>query len=109
MEGGPGDAMIWRGSAFDCSTKNNEINLNFGRFSSAAGVCNNGSIQARSIMGVEYNLYTSQLNITVSSDMIGKTIECVHDNINNSTVSVVGTLTLATVGELYTAAINFIE
>ena len=91
MVGGPGDSTVWRGSAFDC--RNNDISLINSRFESgtATGECNNGSIVGQSI-----NCYTSQLNITVSSDMIGKNIECVHDN---STETIIGTLTIATAGE----------
>ena len=46
---------------------------------------------------VEDNCYTSQLNITVRSDMIGKTIECVYDDVNTETT--VGSLRIVTTGE----------
>ena len=102
MKGGPGDITVWKGSAFDCSS--NEIALIHSLFGSdtqsqtiAAGECNNGSIRAHSVQ-VEDNCYTSQLNITVNADMIGKTIECAHDD--QSTESVIGTLTVATEGEI---------
>ena len=92
--GMPSDLTVWRGSAFDCPTSG--IILLHRRFNSqtTAGECNNGSIIGRGIR-VEGNCFTSQLNITVNSDMIGKTIECVHDN---STENIVGTLTVATAG-----------
>ena len=41
--------------------------------------CNNGTIVAR-MLSVEGNNYTSQLNVTVTPDTAGKTIECVHDD-----------------------------
>ena len=43
--------------------------------------------------------YTSQLNISVSSDMIGKTILCVYDNYLD-TEEVVGTLILTKAGKI---------
>ena len=103
VKGGPGDVTVWKGSAFDCTHSRNEIVLIHSLFGSdiesstvAAGECNNSSIQAQS-MRVEGNYYTSQLNITVNADMIGKTVECVHDN--TSTENLIGTLTVATEGE----------
>ena len=63
----------------------------------AASECNNGSIHAYGVR-VEDNCYTSRLNITVNADMIGKTVECVH--YNTSTESVLGTLIVATEGEI---------
>ena len=101
-----GGATIWKGSAFDCIHSGNEIALIHSSFGSqtniesssvAAGECNNGSIHAH-IVQVEGNYYTSQLNITVTANMIGKTIECVHDN--TSTENVIGTLIVATEGEI---------
>ena len=99
--GRPGDATVWRGSAFDCSSANNEIALIHSLFGSksstvAAGECNSGSIHAHSVR-VEGNCYTSQLYITVTTNMIGKTVECVYDN--TSIESVIGTLIVATEGE----------
>ena len=99
MEGEPADTTIWNGSVFDCS--GNDIALIHSRFGSnpgeeAAGECNNGSIYARGV-SVHGNCYTSQLNINVTSDMIGKTISCVHDTLSG--VIVVGTLTVTTVGK----------
>ena len=41
--------------------------------------CNNGAIVAR-ILSIDGNNYTSQLNVTVTSETIGKTIECLHDD-----------------------------
>ena len=50
---------------------------------------------ARSV-SVDGNNYTSQLNVTVTSDTIGKTIECSHESGTNiytyfsSTISITG-------------------
>ena len=73
-----GGATVWMGTAFDCP--NNEITLLHSLYKSgqgAIGVCNNGAIVAQSL-GVEDSYYTSQLNITVTSNMIGKNITCVN-------------------------------
>ena len=65
---------IWTGTAFECSFSN-ELVLLHSRFTSASGLCNNGDIVARGV-SVEDNNYTSQLNVTVTSETAGKTIEC---------------------------------
>ena len=80
--GGFGGATIWRGSAFNCVLLNNEIIL-FHWPTMSDNVyyhtCNNGAIVAR-ILSVDGNNFTSQLNVTVTSETIGKTIECLHDD-----------------------------
>ena len=69
-------ATIWTGSAFNCY----EILLFHHRFNIGTNrTCNNGAIVAR-IISVEGNNYTSQLNITVTPDTAGKTIECLNYN-----------------------------
>ena len=98
MEGGPGDVTVWNGSAFDCS--GSKIALIHDHFESRAGECNRGSIVAHGI-SVQGNCYTSQLTIrNVTHDMIGRTITCVHYNLSAEFI-VVGTLTIATVGEVH--------
>ena len=69
--------IIWRGSAFDCASSGNEMIL----FNSSVGVetCNDGMITGR-VIKHEGNSYTSQLNVTFSSDLIGRVIECASDN-----------------------------
>ena len=73
--------MVWTGTAFDCSSTNNEIILLHQRFINRTYdiTCNNGAIVARSL-SAEGNNYTSQLNVTVTIDIAGKTIECIGDN-----------------------------
>ena len=87
---------IWRGTAFDCRT--NEIILRHSHFNTAAGECNSGSIVGRGVKVVGKS-YTSQLSITVNSDMIGKTIQCVYDNW--ATEEVIGTLIITKPGKAY--------
>jgi hypothetical protein len=73
---------IWRGSAFNCASSGNEISL----LNSSVGdvTCNNEMITGR-VIKHERNNYTSQLNIILSSDLIGKIIECVSDNGSHTT------------------------
>ena len=83
---------IWTGTAFsDCS--NNEIILRHSTFASgmAFGNCNNGAISARGL-GVDNNCYSSQLNVTVNSDLNNKTIRCDH---SSDTVVTIRTVTLS--------------
>ena len=74
---------VWQGSAFDCPGSN-EITLLHNRFTSqegAYGECNNGDIVAKSL-GVEGDLYTSQLSVRVSAATTGKNIECLRDSVH---------------------------
>ena len=52
---------------------------------------------ARSL-SVEDNNYTSQLNVTVTPDIAGKTIKCLHDN--GSIATLVFSLVIPTTGLL---------
>ena len=76
-----GVITLWRGTAFSCPTTNNEILLRHTLIASrtASGTCNNGAIVGRGV-GEEDNVYTSQLNVTVSSDLNSQTIECAYDD-----------------------------
>ena len=76
-----GVITLWRGTAFSCPTTNNEILLRHTLIASrtASGACNNGAIVGRGL-GEEDNVYTSQLNVTVSSDLNSQTIECAYDD-----------------------------
>ena len=70
---------VWTGSAFNCRSSNNDIILLHNRFNNGTdGTCTNGAIVGRSI-AVDGNNYTSQLNVTITSDTAGKTIKCIHD------------------------------
>ena len=68
-----GAGTIWTGSAFDCLHTNNEIYVL--ESSTGGNTCNNGAIVAN-VISVEENIYTSQANVTVTSEIVGKTIEC---------------------------------
>ena len=68
--------IVWSGSAFNCSSTNNYITLS-GHLDIGTRTCNNGAIVAR-ILSAEGNNYTSQLNVTITPDTAGKTIECVN-------------------------------
>ena len=70
-------STIWTGSAFNCSNSNYMILLLHSHFSSTKGdygSCTNGAIVGRSL-SAEGNYFTSQLNVTVTSDTAGKTID----------------------------------
>ena len=89
---------IWTGTAFNCSSSSNEILLFHSRFSSTKGTygsCNDGSIVGRSLF-VEGNNYTSLLNVTVTPNIAGKTVECFYDD--GRTATLFFTLTIPTTG-----------
>ena len=72
-------STIWGGSAFNCSLE--EIILQHRLFpENAHGECNNGYIMGKSIRIDNETYYTSQLNVTITSDVIGKSIGCFYDN-----------------------------
>ena len=80
---------VWRGSGFDCQNTNNEITLLSSRFASEGGTngtCNDGTIVASSLK-VENNSYTSQLNVTVTCELIERMliVECIHEQNHNGT------------------------
>ena len=91
-----GGATVWKGSIFNCPGNQNEITLHHSvfdnRISEATGSCNDGNIVAYNI-NVTNNIYSSQLNVTVSPEMHNGTIECIHDTLNATSV-LVGAYTL---------------
>ena len=89
---------IWRGTAFNCTNKNNEIILSH-TFNTTAGVCNSGSIEGHGVR-VSDNRYISLLIITLRSDLIGKTIQCIHESLDTQNITEVGTLTIPKPGTL---------
>ena len=70
--------IIWRGSAFNnCSgSNNNEISLRDG--GNVQERCN-GTIVGR-VVKIENGRFTSQLEVTISSAVTGKSIECAFQN-----------------------------
>ena len=91
-----GIATVWLGSAFDCSSTSqmiasDEIFLRHTKFISegqASGECNDRNIVAWSISGRINGSFISQLNVTLTSDMNNKTIECVKQDIQGNRTSV---------------------
>ena len=89
---------IWRGSAFDCSAQQNRILLRHMSFGSGTmGSCNGGDIVGRSL-GVSENVYTSQITVSVTSNLIGRIVECAYSltgatvtSINSTTIVISGT------------------
>ena len=84
-----GDGLTyWTGTAFNCSSSNDEVVLFHCRFLSAGGTngtCNNGAILGRSLT-VDGNNYTSQLIITVTPNVGGETVDYLHDDGRMSTL-----------------------
>ena len=77
-----GVGTIWRGSAFNCSnssSSNNEIILSDGGHGSEPVTWCNGAIVGQ-VVEAHNGSYTSQLAVTVNSDVIGKSIECAFQN-----------------------------
>ena len=94
-----GGATIWKGSIFNCPGKRNEITLRHSEFDNgvaeATGSCNDGNIVAYNIdVTISNDIYSSQLNITVSPEMHNETVECIQYHRVSSTSVSVGTYTL---------------
>lgn len=89
-------STVWTGSAFNCSL--DEILLKHRQFpENTYRECNNGSITGRSLKVDNGTYYVSQLNITISSNLIGKTIKCYHDA-NAGLSHLVGAVNITTSG-----------
>ena len=93
-----GGITLWMGDFFHCPNGRQEIQLLHSDFTNGRGeeaystqICNNGDVVGRNIRG-ENGSFTSQLYVTLTSDIAGKTIECAYDN---GTVHRVGSLNLA--------------
>ena len=91
-----GGTTLWEGTAFDCPSRFNEILLRHSLFGlgppgPASGLCNDGAIAARSI-GVEDNNFISELNVTVSTNLHDKTIQCSFIAV---TIRIIGVSTIA--------------
>ena len=87
-----GNTTIWGGSAFDCTTTGNEIKLIHHNFINwTSGKCNNGAILGE-IVNVDGTHFTSQLNVTISSELNNKTVTCSSDsgNTRESLINVAG-------------------
>ena len=98
VRGEYGGFTLWVGDFFHCSSREKVIELGHRELlinnvqGGATEVCNNGNIVGR-IIQVENGSFTSQLNVTLTSDIVGKSIECAYDN---GTVHRVDSLNLTT-------------
>ena len=89
---------IWRGSAFDCPTQLNRILLRHTSFENGTmGFCNGGDIYGRSL-GVNGSIYTSQIVVYVTSNLIGRIIECAY-SLTGATVTDINSTTIAIAGK----------
>ena len=89
-----GVATVWQGSIFNCERMTNSISLRHSQFNNietVVGVCNGGNIEAQAI-SMHGSNYTSQLNITIDTSMLGHAIQCAHDD--GRDVNVIGQKTL---------------
>ena len=83
--GSSGGATVWTGTALNCPS--DEIVLFHQRFTELGGtirscIHNNGATVAQSL-SVRNDLYTSQLNITITRNLVGKVIMCVYDDMSS--------------------------
>jgi hypothetical protein len=94
-------ATIWKGTAFECASTDNEIVLLHARSSSSSPLqCNDGAIQGRiTDISTVNNTYTSQLSVSVSNELEGRSISCMHDSSSDGSINVIGsTLLMITTG-----------
>ena len=103
-----GLGTIWTGSIISklCEDNGGEILLLHSRFESdiylnQSITCGNGTVSiVGQKVGVENNSYTSQITVTVSSDILGDNIVCAHNH--NGTTHVIGNNTIKShTGNLY--------
>ena len=82
------EAIIWTGSAFNCQSSGNEIVLLPRSYRIYAVTCNNGAtFIAGQNLALQGNHHTSQLNVTTTPDIAGKTVECHRDNGTTTTLN----------------------
>ena len=76
-----GIATVWKGSAFDCPQKRNEITIPHAGFSQFVGLSCNGTTGAivANAINITGSCYTSQLIVYVSARFNETTIVCAHD------------------------------
>ena len=76
---------MFLGDLLDCNDSSNEIVLAHSLFSNmpaaTSKLCNGGKVRGHSLpINDSEPCYTSQLHVTVSPDMVGKSIICVDDD-----------------------------
>ena len=85
-----GAFTVWAGSAFMC--QGGEISLTHVRFLDSIGACNDGAIIAQGV-SLHDNHYTSHLNVTLSSELVGRTVSCSLDD--GTQLTSIGSIILA--------------
>ena len=95
---GGGGNTLYNGTAFYCpsanSASNNQILLRhsgFGTRGEPSGMCNNGAITAEGV-SVDSTRYTSRLNVTVSSDIVGMNVSCIYDDASRGMEFLIGNI-----------------
>ena len=73
-----GAFTVWSGSAFMCQGR--EIALRHIRFGEAIGECNDGAIVGEGVaVDTVHNSFISHLNVTLSSELLERTVTCSTD------------------------------
>ena len=77
-------STVWKGSVFDCPSKNNSIIVTHHLFTvtnstNVTRTCNNGTIIGNSVE-VEGNCLVSRLVITIVPGLDRKNVTCIHNN-----------------------------
>ena len=100
VNGDPGGITVWMGEFFRCPSGKQVIELVHSQFSNGPGgelfstrICNDGNIIGR-IVRIENGSFTSQLNVTLTSGIVGKSILCIYDY--GTSIRRVGSLNLTT-------------
>lgn len=83
-----GGSTVWSGTSFYCPSSSNVITFLHNRFlnnQSESGECNsNNDIKTFGAQILHFNpdnaTYTSQLNVTINSDLLGQNISCAYDD-----------------------------
>ena len=90
-----GDGLtLWKGDAMNCTDADNEIVFRHSQFDNVTKICNAGAIRGQSLSIVDKE-YTSQLNISLTSELIGQNITCIHNYYCNSNSSTFKEITSA--------------
>ena len=92
---------LWRGTAFNCAGQGNKITLRHSLFTQDRGAtdfCNSGNITGYSLRA-HNNFYTSQIVVLFTSNLIGRSVQCVYDS--GSTEEVIGSSIIRTETGLY--------
>ena len=90
-----GQFTVWRGTVISPGCEITLFHSEFGVPGAARGVCNFGAVVGYNI-GVENNCYTSKLDVSVSSGLNGRTVECILDDRVTETLINTSTLFITT-------------